>query len=276
MKERIRPVLVMNKLDRCFVELQQTPEEIYQQLVKTIDNVNSIITTFKDQVLGDCTLSPETGTVAFCAAKMGWGFTIQQFARMYAQQTKMSQDKWEKKLWGDNFYDPDKKVWTTQSISDSGQVLERGFCQFILKPLQQIFQACLEKNQKEIIRLLKKLELLPPPTDQKKEWTEDEEVVAFKKFFVEEGDHDKDKEKEGKELLRIMLKRWIPASNAVLEMVALKLPSPVKAQNYRTDILYTGPQDNEVAKSIRECNPEGPLVMFISKMIPNKQNTRFY
>jgi elongation factor 2 len=41
------------------------------------------------------------------------------------------------------------------------------------------------------------------------------------------------------------------------------------AQKYRTKYLYQGAQDDEAAKGMRACNPEGPLMMYVSKMVPN-------
>jgi len=46
-----------------------------------------------------------------------------------------------------------------------------------------------------------------------------------------------------------------------------KLPSPAEAQRYRAPLLYTGPQDDEVSKAIQNCDPEGPLTVFVSKFI---------
>jgi elongation factor 2 len=57
-------------------------------------------------------------------------------------------------------------------------------------------------------------------------------------------------------------------------MIIHKLPSPVVAQRYRVDHLYEGPTDDQTAVAIRECNSEGPLSIFISKMIPDKN--RFF
>merc|ERR1719337_797143 len=54
------------------------------------------------------------------------------------------------------------------------------------------------------------------------------------------------------------------------------LPSPVKAQRYRVDNLYEGPMDDEAAKAIRDCDPNGPLMMYISKMVPTNDKGRFY
>jgi elongation factor 2 len=57
-------------------------------------------------------------------------------------------------------------------------------------------------------------------------------------------------------------------------MIIMKLPSPVAAQKYRMEYLYEGPHDDQTAIAIKTCNPDGPLSIFISKMIPD--GGRFY
>ena len=59
-------------------------------------------------------------------------------------------------------------------------------------------------------------------------------------------------------------------------MIILKLPSPVKAQKYRAAYLYEGPIDDACGQSIYKCDKEGPLMIFISKMIPTNDKGRFY
>lgn len=54
------------------------------------------------------------------------------------------------------------------------------------------------------------------------------------------------------------------------------LPSPAFAQKYRVDALYEGPSDDVYASAIRACDPEGPLMMYVSKMIPSPDKGRFY
>ena len=45
----------------------------------------------------------------------------------------------------------------------------------------------------------------------------------------------------GKHLMKCIFQKWINAAEALLEMIILKLPSPVKAQKYRCSYLYEGP-----------------------------------
>ncbi len=62
----------------------------------------------------------------------------------------------------------------------------------------------------------------------------------------------------------------------MFQMIVIHLPSPVTAQRYRTDMLYEGPLDDEAAVAMKNCDPEGPLMMYISKMVPTSDKGRFY
>lgn len=51
--ERIRPVLTVNKMDRCFLELMLDPEEAFASFRRVIENANVIMATYADDLLGD-------------------------------------------------------------------------------------------------------------------------------------------------------------------------------------------------------------------------------
>merc|ERR1711931_139281 len=89
------------------------------------------------------------------------------------------------------------------------------------------------------------------------------------------GDGD-EKAIEGKPLLKSVMRKWLPAGDALLMMIAIHLPSPVTAQKYRMEMLYEGPNDDECALGIKNCNPEAPLMMYVSKMVPTSDKGRFY
>jgi len=65
LQERIKPVLIINKLDRLFLELQCSIEEIYQRLTRVIESVNVILATYQDEAMEDFTVCPLKGTVCF-------------------------------------------------------------------------------------------------------------------------------------------------------------------------------------------------------------------
>lgn len=46
MSEKIKPVIMVNKIDRAILELKQDAESMYQGFVRVIDMVNVIITNY--------------------------------------------------------------------------------------------------------------------------------------------------------------------------------------------------------------------------------------
>lgn len=72
--------------------------------------------------------------MAFGAGIHGWGFTLRQFARMYADKLGVKEDKMMKRLWGENFYNNKTRKWS--KIPEEGSV--RGFNKFILEPLCKV------------------------------------------------------------------------------------------------------------------------------------------
>jgi len=247
--ERIVPVLTINKLDRGFLELQLDPESMYQNFVRVIENANVILATYQDSLMGDLTVYPEKGTVAFSAGLQGWAFTLNKFGRMYAKKFGVDKVKMAQRLWGDNFFDPDTKKWISQSKSASGKNLSRAFCKFILEPIEQIFKACMSQDMEKLDKYLKVIEV-----------TLNSEERSYQQ----------------KKLLKCVMQKWLPADEALMEMMILNLPSPFKSQRYRVENLYTGPMDDPTATSIRNCDPKGPLVMYVSKMVPTSDKGRFF
>jgi elongation factor 2 len=85
-----------------------------------------------------------------------------------------------------------------------------------------------------------------------------------------------DREKQGKDLFKAVFQKWINAADALLEMIVMKLPSPATAQRYRAAFLYEGPIDDPCGQGIKNCDQKGPLMIFISKMVPTNDKGRFY
>ena len=67
--ERIKPVLMMNKMDRALLELQLEPEKLYQTFQCIVENVNVIIFTYGEDEsgpMGNIMIDhPVLGTVGF-------------------------------------------------------------------------------------------------------------------------------------------------------------------------------------------------------------------
>jgi len=246
--ERVRPVLMVNKVDRAILELQLPAEELYQAFCRSIESVNVIVAMYNDEALGDVQVDPCKGTVAFGSGLHQWAFTLKKFARTYGAKFGVDENKMMDKLWGDWYFDASRKVWTS---SDKGGTLERAFCQFIATPITTLFDAIMNEKHGKVKKMLKAI------------------GVELK------GD---DRELVGKQLLKRVMQKWLPAGDAVLEMIVLHLPSPAKAQSYRVDTLYDGPLDDATATAIRTCDTSdgAPLCMYISKMVPTSDKGRFY
>ncbi|KAL5519479.1 EFT2_1 [Sanghuangporus vaninii] len=247
--ERIKPVLVINKVDRALLELQVDKESLFQTFSRTIESVNVIISTYHDPVLGDVQVYPDQGTVAFGSGLHGWGFTLRQFASRYAKKFGVDREKMMAKLWGDNFFNPATKKWSTKATDADGKQLERAFNMFVLDPIYKIFDAVMNFKKEQVFTMLEKLDV---------------------KLTQEEKDLD------GKALLKVCMRKFLPAGDSMLEMIVINLPSPATAQRYRVETLYEGPMDDESAIGIRDCDPKAPLVLYVSKMVPTSDKGRFY
>lgn len=170
------------------------------------------------------------------------------------------------RLWGDHFWDPETKKFYTNNISPSGKPLERFVCKMVLGPIFKLSRALMDND-----------------------WvTADKLLTVFDVTLKAE-----DRQLLGKDLFRRVMSKFLPLADALKEIIIDHIPSPAVAQKYRAEILYTGPIDHPVriviavvfmqlycfcwafsynfmqnAIGIRDCNPDGPLVVFISKMAP--------
>ena len=91
-------VLVINKLDRLFLELKLPPDDAYHKLCHTIEEVNTII---ERMAYGRARLSPEAGNVVFASSKYGFCFSLASFAHKYAEyHGGFPAKELAKRLWG--------------------------------------------------------------------------------------------------------------------------------------------------------------------------------
>merc|ERR1712151_1425540 len=129
------------------------------------------------------------------------------------------------------------------------EALPRAFCQFIMTPINQLMRAIMD--------------------DQKDKYTKMMTTLGI----VLKGD---DKNLTGKPLMKRTMQIWINAADTLLSMIVTKLPSPRVAQKYRVENLYEGPSDDTAATAIKACEKEGPMVMYVSQMVPTSDKGRFY
>jgi len=253
--ERIRPILFMNKMDRALLELQLGQEELFQTFQRIVENVNVIVATYADDdgPMGVVRVDVNNGSVGFGSGLHGWAFTLKQFAEMYATKFGVDTDKMMKKLWGESFFNPKTKKWSKEKSEDN----KRSFCMYVLDPIYMVFDAIMNFKKEQTEKLLGKL------------------TTASGKL-VKDVLKTEEKELEGKPLMKCVMRNWLPAGDAMFQMIVIHLPSPVTAQKYRAELLYEGPHDDAACMGIKNCDPEAPLMMYVSKMVPTSDKGRFY
>lgn len=259
--EKIRPVLFINKMDRLMTELAMNGEQIYQHILPIIDHVNEILSIYltdEQQEQQDAHQSwlvdPLKGTVAFGAGRDGWAFTLETFAEIYCQKYNCPKDVMLKKLWGDNFYDQAEKKWRCEphkEVEENKRItLKRGFEQFIIEPIISIYRTIKEGNSQS--QLPKFLGVLG---------------VNLSESELKLGNS---------QILRMVMSRWLNAADNLLDMIIKYLPSPDEAMKYRADAIFEGDRGSDLFKFLSSSDPNGPLMMYISKMVPSADYQKLY
>merc|ERR1711971_587771 len=231
------------------LELQLEQEDLFLTFQRIVENVNVIIATYADDdgPMGVVRVDPANASVGSGSGLHGWAFTLKQFAEIYASKFGVDTEKLMKKLWGENFFNPKTKKWAKVKADDN----KRSFNMYVLDPVYKMFDAIMNFKKEETDKLLDRLEL--------KGKMKHEELAL-----------------EGKPLMKAVMRNWLPAGEAMFQMIVVHLPSPVTAQKYRAAALYEGPADDAACVAMTNCDPSGPLMMYISKMVPTSDKGRFY
>ncbi len=86
LRERVKPVLFINKVDRLIKEVKLTPEQMQERFIKIITNVNSFIHDISpEEIKGKWSVNVQDGSVAFGSAFHKWALSF-----LYMQKNNMS------------------------------------------------------------------------------------------------------------------------------------------------------------------------------------------
>ncbi|XP_023669673.1 elongation factor-like GTPase 1 [Paramormyrops kingsleyae] len=280
--ENIRPVLVINKIDRLIVELKLTAQEAYIHLQKILEQVNAVTgSLFTSKVLeeraekdteaagtgdgGDQVydwsagleetddshlyFSPDQGNVVFASAIDGWGFSVRQFAHMYSQKMGVRSEVLLKTLWGDFYLNTKAKKIMKGAQAKGKKPL---FVQLVLDNIWSLYEAVVTRRDKEKV----------------------EKVISSLGIRVAARDS---RHSDPKVLLSAICGQWLPVSQAVLTMVCEKLPSPLDMPADRVEKLMCAgarrfdclPQETQdLKRAFLDCksDPATPAIIFVSKM----------
>ncbi len=77
LKERVKPVLFINKVDRLIKELKLTPEQMQERLMNIIKDVNKLIKKYAEPEFADkWMVRVDNGSVAFGSGYRKWGISV--------------------------------------------------------------------------------------------------------------------------------------------------------------------------------------------------------
>ncbi|MBI2663613.1 elongation factor EF-2 [Candidatus Woesearchaeota archaeon] len=86
LRERVKPVLFINKVDRLIKEVKLTPEKMQERFIKIITNVNKFIYDISpEDIKGKWSVNVQDGSVAFGSAFHKWALSFP-----YMQKNNMS------------------------------------------------------------------------------------------------------------------------------------------------------------------------------------------
>lgn len=276
--DKLKPLLIINKMDRLITELQLTPTEAFHHISRVIEQVNSVIGSFyagdrmEDDMIWreggskgdfveqddeDLYFTPEKNNVIFASAIDGWAFTINTFAKIYLAKLGFSHKVLAKTLWGDFYLDmKNKKIIPGKSLKSSQSLLKPLFVGLILDQIWNIYENVLiNRNQEKLEKIIDKLDL----------------KISNREV----------KSKDYKNLLNTILSQWLPLSHALLGSVIDYLPSPVSAQHDRSDKILQeslfvdkekdnallDPQFEQAIKSCDSSQPDKYTLAYVSKLI---------
>lgn len=246
-QERLAITLCINKIDRLMLELKLPPTDAYYKLRHIIDEVNALLSTYSDQE--DVPLiSPLLGNVCFSSSQYACCFTLQSFAKIYADHygSDIDYKAFAQRLWGDSYFNPKTRRFYKKAPHANAQ---RSFVEFILEPLYKIFAQVVGDVDTTLPRILEEVNV----------YINKEEL----KLNI-------------KPLLRLVCSRFVGDFTGFVDMCVDHIPSPSHGARKKVEHTYTGPlDDSELATSMLSCDPDGPLMVHTCKMYSTEDGVSF-
>ncbi|OTB05110.1 hypothetical protein M426DRAFT_143596 [Hypoxylon sp. CI-4A] len=247
--EDIPMTLIINKMDRLMLELRLPPSDAYFKLKHVVEEVNTIIENTRPGSGETRRLSPEKGNVLFACSDMGWCFTLPSFAKMYADSFPgVNTEEFARRLWGDIYYNPKKRTFSRKALPGEERA-KRSFIHFVLEPIYKVFSHTISQSPEDLRGVLATLGITLKPSQYKT---------------------------DAKVLLKLVCEQFFGPSTGFVDMIVKHVPSPLEAAEHKLEQYYTGPLDTKVAESMKKCDQDGPLVVYVTKLFNSSDAKSFY
>jgi 116 kDa U5 small nuclear ribonucleoprotein component len=242
-------VLLINKMDRLMLELKIPPTDAYFKLKHVVEEVNTYIENTIPGRGEAFRVSPEKGNVAFACSSMSWCFTLPSFAKMYAETyptAQFSAHEFSRRLWGDIYFNPGSRKFTRKAMEEKAR---RSFVHFVLEPIYKLYSHTISASPEDLKKTLAELGISLKPSQLRA---------------------------NAKDLLKAVCEQFFGPATGLVDMVVQHIPSPKDGAKRMLDQFYTGPQDSKTAESMLQCNPDGPLVVHVTKLFSTQDAKGFY
>lgn len=246
-------LLCITKMDRLMVELKLPPRDAYYKLLNVIESVNDLIAQASCGKYPE--LHPAKGNVAFSSALHGWSFTLPSFAQVYADHhddslgTNLSLSQFAARMWGDYYWDPQTHKFHKAAKDCTTRVIDRTFVTFVLEPLYKIYSVCLGESEQDVQKALRGLGVL----------LKKDELRA-----------------SARPLLKAAMSRFFETASAgLVDMMVQHLPTARQAAKGKVARCYSGPMDAPVVEDMLACNPQGSLVIHVTKLYSSNDGSSF-
>ncbi|KZT27554.1 Calreticulin-domain-containing protein [Neolentinus lepideus HHB14362 ss-1] len=234
-RENVKITLVVNKIDRLILELRIPPADAFYKIKHTIEEINTFISTINPDP--ELRLSPERGNVAFASTDLHWCFTLRSFAQMYADAYgPLDVYSFADRLWGDIYFNSETRKFTRKP---SDPEHKRTFVHFIIEPLYKLYSQVLSEDTETLKDTLKGLGISLKP-------------VMYKM--------------DVRPLLKAILDQFFGHATGLVDMIVENVPSPAEGAETKVQHTYTGPQTSHVAKAMRECDADAPVMVQVTKL----------
>eukprot|EP01138_Halocafeteria_seosinensis_P015966 gb/GECG01016294.1/.p1 GENE.gb/GECG01016294.1/~~gb/GECG01016294.1/.p1 ORF type:complete len:994 (+),score=128.14 gb/GECG01016294.1/:1-2982(+) len=240
--------LVLNKIDRLILELKLPPSDAYYKILYTIEAINGLISSAstgeEPQIL-----DPRKNNVAFASAQHAWIFTLESFAHKYCAwytRTKLDPVKFARRLWGNLWFDPDSRKFVRNAPNSDTR---RSFVEFVLEPIYKIYSQVLGEEPDTLRPILSKI------------------GVRLRRSELR---------MDPQPLLKLVFAQFLGKANGFVDMVTRHVPSPTDNAEHKVTTTYTGDMESPEAKSMRECNRDGPLMVNIVKLYSTPEAKSFF
>ena len=284
--EKIKYVLVFNKIDKLFSIVEMTPEDAYEHLKNLLEKVNAMMSSLilrdveinnllnlerkdsnisnndkdkeekKNNIIEEREkhfyFSPNKGNVIFASATDNWAFTIDNFVDIFANKYGTKRDIMQKVLWGDYYLDKKTKKFCTKPPNENSNPI---FVDFIMKNIYKVYQVVtVDQDLEKIQKMVKSLKLNISEKDLNQNTLNNNPNLV----------------------LKTIMREWLPIPQTVYDVIIRELPNPIVGIQNKIELLFPHVKYshnefiNNIKKKIKENKIVGkdiPTIAYISKMV---------